>query len=125
MSTASPSEMQFTPLADAGEVAGLLTRSHDAPVVVFKHSTTCPISTHAYREMERFRVSGDAATARGGIALVVVQQARAASQQVAAQTGVRHESPQAIVLRGGQAVWTASHYDITADAVAAALRDNS
>jgi bacillithiol system protein YtxJ len=59
------------------------------------------------------------------ISLVVVQSARELSRRVAEQTGVRHESPQAIILRNGQAVWTASHFDITAEAVAQAVRDNA
>ena len=88
-----------------------LARSHQGPVVLFKHSLTCPISARAHREMQRLG---------GEVALVVVQRARAVSDEVAARTGVRHESPQVFVLRDGQAAWSASHFDITAAAVAAA-----
>jgi bacillithiol system protein YtxJ len=59
----------------------------------------------------------------GEIGLIVVQRARAASREVAARTGVRHESPQAFIIRNGQSVWTASHWNITSDAVADALRE--
>jgi bacillithiol system protein YtxJ len=58
------------------------------------------------------------------VSLVVVQRARDVSSEIASRTGVRHESPQAIVLRNGEAVWSASHYDITSDAVEQALRKN-
>jgi hypothetical protein len=34
--------------------------------------------------------------------------------------GVRHETPQAILLRDGKPVWKASHFRITADALAQA-----
>jgi bacillithiol system protein YtxJ len=34
---------------------------------------------------------------------------------------VRHESPQAILLRDGKPVWKASHFRITAGALAQAL----
>lgn len=107
---------QFTSITDEGALEDLLARSQDAPVILFKHSTTCPISSAAYREMSQ--VEED-------IALVVVQGARALSQKIAAQTGVRHESPQAIILRNGQVVWTASHWSITSDAVTAAVRANA
>jgi bacillithiol system protein YtxJ len=54
-----------------------------------------------------------------------VQSARELSRRVAEQTGIRHESPQAIILRNGQAVWSASHFDITAEAVEQAVRENA
>ena len=60
----------------------------------------------------------------GGVALLVVQRVRELSREVERRTGVRHESPQAIVLRHGQPVWTASHFDIKSDAVERALLDN-
>jgi len=119
MSETSETQTNFTPVTDAGALDELVARSHDAPVVLFKHSTTCPISARAHGQMSKL-----AADMPDQISLVVVQSARELSRRVAEQTGVRHESPQAIILRNGQAVWTASHFDITAEAVAQAVRDN-
>lgn len=110
-----PMDQQFIPIADTESLQELFARSHDAPVVVFKHSSTCPISAAAYDEMLKLAEP---------IALVVVQRARGVSREVEKQTGVRHESPQAIVLRNGQAVWSASHWNITSDAVARALSEH-
>lgn len=106
----------FRKIADAKELDELLARSNEAPVVVFKHSMTCPISSAAYQEMLKFD---------GEVALVVVQRAREVSREVEARTGVQHESPQAIVLRNGQAVWSASHWKVTSEAVSRAVRDNA
>jgi bacillithiol system protein YtxJ len=36
---------------------------------------------------------------------------------MAARLGIRHETPQAILLRDGRPVWSASHFRITADAL--------
>ncbi len=113
MSQASPQESNFITVEDEAALEELIARSHRAPVVLFKHSLTCPISARAYRQMQAYD---------GEVALVVVQRARAVSREVEARTGVRHESPQAIILRAGRAAWSASHFDITADAVAAAAR---
>ncbi len=107
---------QFNSITDEGAIEELLARSQDEPVIVFKHSSTCPISSAAYQEMSRVEEN---------IALIVVQRARALSQKIAAQTGVRHESPQAIILRRGQVVWSASHWSITSEAVTAAVRANA
>jgi bacillithiol system protein YtxJ len=106
----------FHTVADAGTLEGLFERSHEAPVLVFKHSTTCPISAAAYREMSQ--VGAD-------VALVVVQEARQVSNEIAQRTGVRHESPQALVLRNGEVVWSASHWKVTAEEVERALRENA
>ena len=53
----------------------------------------------------------------GEVALVDVARDREVTWAIAARTGVRHESPQVIVLRGGRVVWTASHFAITTAAV--------
>jgi bacillithiol system protein YtxJ len=106
---------RFTKIADADALEQALARSNDAPVILFKHSTTCPISSAAYEQMSR--VESD-------VSLVVVQRAREVSTEIASRTGIRHESPQAIVLRNGKAVWSASHFDITAKAVEQAVREN-
>lgn len=105
----------FVPIADSGALEQLLARSHNEAVVLFKHSVTCPISSAAYREMSR---------AGNDVAIVVVQKARDVSNEIARRTGLRHESPQAIVLRNGEAVWSASHYDITSEAVGRAVEEH-
>ena len=106
-------ENQFIPVGDRQELEQLIARSHQAPVLIFKHSTTCPISAAAYREMQQLATE---------IALVVVQNARDVSREVEARTGVRHESPQALLLRDGEVVWSASHWRITAEEVERALQ---
>jgi bacillithiol system protein YtxJ len=108
-------EDRFTQITDTNALEQLLSRSHDAPVVLFKHSTTCPISAAAYKQMSKVE---------NEVSLVVVQRARDVSSEIASRTGIQHESPQAIVLRNGEAVWAASHFDITAGAVEQAVREH-
>jgi bacillithiol system protein YtxJ len=101
-------QTQFNPVTDESALEELFTLSSSQPVILFKHSTTCPISAAAYQEMSGYG---------GEVSLVVVQNARDLSRRIEQLTGVRHESPQAIILRDGKAVWSASHWNITADAV--------
>lgn len=105
---------EFIPISDTESFEQLMERSHDRPVILFKHSSTCPISAAAYEEMSRIEPE---------VSLVVVQRARDVSREVEARTGVRHESPQTIILRNGQAVWNASHWKIKAEAVEQAVRN--
>ena len=41
------------------------------------------------------------------------------------RTGIRHETPQVIVLKGGKAVWNASHFDVKAGAVLKILESHA
>lgn len=109
-------EIGFTPVGNTKTLDELVARSHDAPVLLFKHSTTCPISAAAHRQMERVK---------SDISLIVVQRNRDVSREVEARTGVQHESPQALILRRGEVVWSASHFDITAEAVEQALGEHA
>lgn len=109
-------EKHFVRITDSKSFEALLKDSDEHPVVIFKHSTTCPISSGAYREMKGFP---------GTIALVEVQTARELAREIGTRTGIEHESPQVIVLRNGTPVWSASHWKITAAAVEQAVRDNA
>ncbi len=93
-----------------------------SPVLLFKHSTACPISGAAHREFEAW-VGGAPQGVR--IARVLVIEARPVSNAIAERLGVRHESPQAILVKDGKAAWTASHRAITRDALDRATRADS
>jgi bacillithiol system protein YtxJ len=86
--------------------------------IIFKHSTECPISANARREMESFIAQG-----AGGLPVytVDVNERQDVSEHIAERTGIRHESPQVIVMRGGRPEWNASRFDITASAVRDAI----
>jgi bacillithiol system protein YtxJ len=94
----------------------LITDSKVKPVVIFKHSNSCGISSAAYREMEKLEAQ---------VNLLEVQSARDVSRELATITGIRHETPQVIVFRDGKAVWNASHFDVKAGAVLKALESHT
>jgi bacillithiol system protein YtxJ len=99
----------------------LLDRSKTDPVLIFKHSTQCPISSEAYEEFARFvQTAGDITCG-----LVLVIENRDVSDAIAARLGVRHESPQAIVVTDGQSAWSASHWSITQDSLSEALKNHA
>ena len=80
---------------------------------IFKHSTRCPISAEADRAFAEFlRREPEAPVHR-----VLVIESRPASTAISTNLGIPHESPQAILLRDGVPVWSASHWDITAGAL--------
>ena len=98
------------PVKDAGE----LERAFGEPwALVFKHSTRCPVSSMAWREVAAFRKAHPGAV----VYVVHVVEQRALSNALAARTGLRHESPQAILLEGGRVAWSASHEGVNVEAL--------
>jgi bacillithiol system protein YtxJ len=82
---------------------------HDL-VVLFKHSPTCPVSWMAHREVMQLRTEQPDLP----LYLISVRRRRDVAKFVEERTGVRHESPQILVLRNGKVVGSASHDDVTA-----------
>lgn len=93
----------------------LFDRSNLQPVVIFKHSSMCGISAHLLEEVTAID---------GTINVVVVQESRDVSNAVEQRTGYRHQSPQAFVIRGGKAVYQASHYGIDPSKIVQSLQEN-
>lgn len=87
-------------------------------VVVFKHSTRCGLSAAALIEVRQFAARHPAVP----VALLDVIADRTLSREVATRLGVRHESPQAIVLATGHVIWHGSHSEVSLAALEDATR---
>ena len=96
----------------------LLETSRSQPILIFKHSTQCSISGAAYDELLKFTEAAEDVPC--GVVLVIEN--RSLSNSIASEFGIRHESPQAIVVENGRPKWNASHWSITAEALEDALR---
>jgi bacillithiol system protein YtxJ len=102
--------MPFKHLSDIDELEAAIAESCERPVLLFKHSRTCGVSCEALDELRAHVDDGAPAAA---YKMITVQSHRWLSDEAAARLGVRHETPQAILLRDGRAVWNASHFRIT------------
>jgi len=89
--------------------------------VLYKHSTRCGTSLRAMLEVERFSRSQREVPVYG---IDVIRQ-RGISDLVARRLEIGHESPQVILVQEGQAMWHASHFRVTAAALAAAAEQVS
>ena len=103
----------FKEINSTQQLDQLFEQSNEKPIVLFKHSLTCPISAGVHRDIEN---------ADADINVVIMQDAKNVSDEIAKRTGIRHESPQAIILKDGKAVYHASHYDVTASDVESHLK---
>ncbi len=85
------------------------------PAWILKHSAICPTSAAALAEVEAHLAAHPSELA----GMVVVQQDRPLSNWIATRLGRVHQSPQLFLVRDGAVQWSASHWSITATAMAA------
>src|SRR5687767_3399031 len=102
----------FKPIKTSETLDELFKRSAEGPVVIFKHSNRCGISSHVMEMVDG--VGRD-------VHFVVVQDDREISNEIAARTGSVHQSPQVFVIRDGKPIYHATHYGIDPDAIEQAL----
>ena len=109
---------RLTPVRHLEDLDRLLEGYSVRPVLLFKHSHTCGVSAEALDELLD-HLSDRVQDA--SYAIVTVQTHRDLSNAVAKRLGVRHETPQVLLISGGEVVWSASHFRVTAAAVQNAI----
>jgi bacillithiol system protein YtxJ len=109
----------LTHLSDLDMLEAAIAESLERPVLLFKHSRTCGISCEALDELQA-HVAGPSGPS-ASYKVITVQSHRRLSDSAAERFGIRHETPQAILLKDGVPVWNASHFRITADALTRAI----
>jgi monothiol bacilliredoxin len=115
----SPVRGKLEELSAIEELTRLIDESNERPVMLFKHSLTCPISARAFREFQFYLEHADSRVSHN---LIIVQVARNVSNKAATILKLRHESPQAILIWQGREIWNASHNAITAASLADAVQ---
>jgi bacillithiol system protein YtxJ len=111
--------MNWIQLNNIDQLKDIVQLSHTKPVLIFKHSTTCSISATSLSRFERQYDSSKAPNLQ--CYYLDLKAFRAVSNAVAEQLEVDHESPQVLLLANGQAVYNASHYDISFAEVVGAI----
>ena len=108
------------PLASLADLDAAMARSFISPIVIFKHSSTCGLSAMAAAEVADMLEGSDIGA---DVYVVDVHAGRLVSNAIAARLGVRHESPQALIVQSGEIRWHKSHAAIRASSIARALND--
>jgi len=93
----------------------VLDESHKAQVVIYKHSAICNVSFSAQAEVDKFMQESGTDVYR-----VIVQEQRPLSNEIEQVLGIRHESPQLLVIKNGQAE-SIDHFQITSDSIKSLL----
>lgn len=103
--------MNWIPLTDPAQLDAIDQASQERPVLLFKHSTRCSISTAALDRLERAWTPADDQVHT--VYYLDLLRHRSISDAIAARYGVQHESPQVLVIRHGRCSQHASHFGIT------------
>lgn len=87
--------------------------SKNHPVLIFKHSTRCSISSMALNRIERSWQDDEMKSIQPYYLDLITY--RDISNEIANEFGVYHQSPQVIVIKDGKAVYDNSHMGISYD----------
>ena len=104
--------LEWNKLDDINQLDLLIDESYRMPVVLFKHSTRCSISSAALGRMQRGWTEEHMKAKAYYLDLIAH---REISNRIAQLFSVEHQSPQVIVIRNGKAVYDASHSMILPD----------
>lgn len=104
--------MSWQRLEQFSQLGSIVQASAKRPQLVFKHSTRCSISAAAKYKLE---MELDGLSEVYDLHFLDLLANRDLSRMVAERFDVVHQSPQVIVVKGGRATFTASHYDIDAE----------
>ncbi len=109
----SKQQLPWNQLTSVDQLKDVIKSSSDKPVLLFKHSTRCSISSMAF---SGFQNGWEGTEEQIGIYYLDLLNYRDVSNQIAELTGVMHQSPQIIVLKNNKVVYTATHTAISARA---------
>ena len=104
----------FVEIHDVESLDRFLAETENQPAILFKHSNSCGFSARAHREMTAVERT---------VGIVTVQRARAVSEEIERRFKLPHETPQVLIVRNGESVWSASHGSVSARAVEAAWQE--
>lgn len=98
------------------DLSDIVMASNTKPQVIYKHSTRCATSFFALKNVQSLSEEG---RRQADFYMVDVIGERNVSSQIAEDLGVRHESPQLIILKDGEVSWHGSHHRVNVEALEA------
>lgn len=101
-------------LTSEQDVDEVFEQSYAKAIAIFKHSNVCALSQEMHEDVSQLNEDPHY---DGRIYQIVIQEAPGASEYVEEKTGVRHESPQLIVVKDALPVIDLDHYDISVEEI--------
>ena len=116
MNSSSESEVDdiWKTITDVSQINNIIAESEEQPQLIYKHSHRCSVCFVSKGNLEN---ASEDILVHASMHFLNVVKNREASDAIASELGVRHESPQVILVDKGRVAWHASHGDIDADAI--------
>lgn len=102
-------KLPWESLEQITDISKYVERSKEVPVLIYKHSTRCGVSSMA---LNRIESEWTAQKSECELVFLDLIAFRSVSNAVSEELKVQHQSPQAILLKGGEVVYHASHSGI-------------
>lgn len=102
--------MNWNQLQSVEQLNLINSESQTQPILLFKHSTRCSISSTALSRLERKWQDSDSQKLKPYY--LDLLQHREVSNAIANNYGVEHQSPQVLVISKGKCVYSATHLEI-------------
>jgi bacillithiol system protein YtxJ len=107
--------MNWTELNSKQQIEEIKKESESQPVLIFKHSTRCAVSSTALNRLERNWKPEEVAPLK--MYYLDLLSHRNVSQSIAESFDVEHESPQVLILKNGNPIYVRSHLAIAFDEI--------
>jgi bacillithiol system protein YtxJ len=103
--------MEWNKLNEIEQLEDINKASFEAPIMIFKHSTRCSISSSALSRVERNwnNEVDDLKTKPFYLDLIAY---RNISNEVAQKWSIEHQSPQVLIIENGKCIYNESHMGI-------------
>lgn len=109
--------MELKPLEDEATLSQITAATNYQ--VILKHNTTCPISKGV---VERMESESESISGVDNVYILDLLENRELSNAIAGKLGVPHQSPQVLLVKDGRCIYHEWGFDISAEAIAAAVK---
>ncbi|MFT4739220.1 MAG: bacillithiol system protein YtxJ [Cyclobacteriaceae bacterium] len=110
--------MNWNTLTTIDELDEAIKVSDKQPVLIFKHSTRCSISSAALDRLQRKWEGQDLSTVAPYYLDLIAY--REISNEITQKLGIYHQSPQALLIKEGKVIYEESHFSISCEEIASA-----
>ncbi|MGL1902032.1 MAG: bacillithiol system redox-active protein YtxJ [Fibrobacterales bacterium] len=115
--------MVLQEMTELSHLPEAMRSSEERPTLIFKYSPVCPVSHYSQNEFNVFIDENKELHDKVNIYQVNVIGARPISQEIAASLSIKHESPQALLIKNGSVIWHDSHSGVNRQSLVEAIDD--
>ena len=111
--------MNWKKLDNISQLEEIDNESASKPILIFKHSTRCPVSFAALDRVEGDSMKLDGLSFEPYFLDLIAY--RSISNEIAEKYGIMHQSPQILIIKNGKVVYHNSHMGVNINNIKSSL----